>query len=86
MVWSYAHTESLLLGQLIHASYTAPLFLLTPLDASPAQLLILWTTFTVVFAIVTVTFIAGQTRKQGAANPIWTFITFLPINRKSRAG
>jgi membrane protease YdiL (CAAX protease family) len=49
MVWVYEHTESLLLGQLIHASYTAPLFLLTPPAASPAQLLLLWTLFTAAF-------------------------------------
>lgn len=54
MVWVYDHTESLALGQLIHASYTAPLFLLTPPAASPAQLLLLWTVFTAVFVAVVV--------------------------------
>jgi membrane protease YdiL (CAAX protease family) len=49
IVWTYEHTESLLLGQLLHASYTAPLFLLTPPAASAAQLLLLWTLFTAVF-------------------------------------
>ena len=39
---------------MIHASYTAPLFLLTPPAASPAQLLLLWTVFTAVFVAVVV--------------------------------
>lgn len=54
MVWAYEHTGSLLLGQLIHASYTAPLFLLTPPAASAGQLLALWTLFTVAFGATVV--------------------------------
>lgn len=52
MVWAYDHTRSLPLGQLLHASYTAPLFLLTPPAASAAELLLLWTLFTVAFVAV----------------------------------
>jgi uncharacterized protein len=73
MVWAYEHTESLLLGQLIHASYTAPLFLLTPPAASAVQLLLLWTSFTVVFAAVVVVLVrtggrgASSAWRQGAS-------------------
>jgi uncharacterized protein len=65
MVWVYEHTESLLLGQLIHASYTAPLFVLTPPNASAAQMLVLWTLFTAVFATVVLSLVfAHRLRRQ----------------------
>jgi uncharacterized protein len=61
IVWAYQHTESLLLGQLIHAFYTAPLFLLTPAGASPAQLLLMWTAFSFLFAVITLVITSGRT-------------------------
>ena len=38
MVWVYDRTESLLLGMLMHASFTASLLILNPLDISGARL------------------------------------------------
>jgi membrane protease YdiL (CAAX protease family) len=78
MVWVYEHTESLLLGQLIHASYTAPLFLLTPPAASAAQLLVFWTLFTVAFAAVVILLVRPSTGSRrpashaaGSAEGLW---------------
>jgi uncharacterized protein len=61
IVWVYQNTESLLLGQLIHAFYTAPLFILTPPGASPAQLLVVWISFSVLFLVATLAITTGRT-------------------------
>jgi uncharacterized protein len=58
IVWAYESTESVLLAQLLHASYTAPLFVLTPPEATDAQMLLFWSLFTALFLIVTMIVIA----------------------------
>jgi uncharacterized protein len=62
MLWVYEHTESLLLGQLIHASYTAPLFILTPVGMSGAQSLLFWSVFTALFGFVVFGLVFGMKR------------------------
>ncbi len=84
MVWVYQHTESLLLGQLLHASYTAPLFVLTPPDASAAQLLLLWTSFSVLFAIATLAITSGRTTASTEAESIRSLPEALSSGRRPR--
>jgi uncharacterized protein len=54
IVSAYDKTESLLLAQLLHAFYTAPLFILTPTNANDAQSLAFWAVFTGLFLVFTI--------------------------------
>ena len=58
MTWVYDHTESLFLAWLIHASYTAPLFVLTPPNASGAENFLFEALFASALLVVVVVIVA----------------------------
>jgi hypothetical protein len=65
MVWAYSHTNSLLLAQLIHASSTGFLFVLTPEYIEPINEVIFYSVYAVflwVVALVAIRKMAGSSR------------------------
>jgi membrane protease YdiL (CAAX protease family) len=63
MVWAYDHTGSLLLAQLMHASFTGGLIILGPSGASTAQSLLWNALFAVaLWAVVGMVAVAGGSR------------------------
>lgn len=52
IVWVYEHTQSLLLAQLMHVSYTAVLFVMRPTSPSATQSLLYESVFTVALCVV----------------------------------
>ena len=65
MVWAYSHTNSLLLSQMIHASSTGFLFVLTPDYIKPVNWVIFYSVYAVVLwviALVTIRKMAGSSK------------------------
>lgn len=65
IVWAYSHTNSLLLSQLIHASSTGFLFVLTPEYIEPVNCVIFYSVYAVVLwviALVAIRKMAGSTQ------------------------
>ena len=65
MVWAYSHTNSLLLSQLIHASSTGFLFVLTPEYIEPVNEVIFYSVYAVflwLVALVAIRKMAGSSR------------------------
>ena len=54
IVWVYDHTKSLLMGQLMHASYSPVLFVLSPSAASAQESVTYETSFTVLLCVVVI--------------------------------
>ncbi|MCW5850087.1 MAG: CPBP family intramembrane metalloprotease [Anaerolineae bacterium] len=63
IVWVYTHTESLLLTQLMHASYSPFLFVLGPTGLSAGESLTYEAAFTVVLCLVTLAVVALERRR-----------------------
>lgn len=52
IVWLYAQTQSVLIGQIAHASYTGGLFILWPTTTAPIQVTIWGTVFSITLFLV----------------------------------
>ncbi len=63
IVWVYDHTESLLLTQLMHASYSPFLFVLGPTGLSAIESLTYETAFTLVLCLVTLAVVVLDRRR-----------------------
>ena len=63
IVWVYDHTESLLLTQLMHASYSPVLFVLGPAGLAATESLTYETAFTVVLCLVTLAVVGLERRR-----------------------
>ena len=70
VVWTYANTGSVLLGQLVHASSTGSLAVLVPLSLSPAQDTLFYAVYSVVLwgavALIVALFGQGLVRQHAA--------------------
>ena len=63
MVWVYEHTESLLLAQIMHAFLTGPMWILGPIAASAAQIVLWQALFAVALWIVVAIVVIVQGRQ-----------------------
>ncbi len=69
IVWVYDHTESLLLAQLMHASYSPVLFVLGPAAASATQSVTYESLFTLALVVVTAVLVARDRRRAPTPQP-----------------